>query len=168
MRFALAAFLAMLAAFLPTASTPTESSALRGVEIGDIDVKTAPCTDFFEFANGKWRAENPIPPSMSRWSRRWAAGETAKDKLRDILEAASRAKGAKGSDVQLIGDFYAGCIDEAQAEQAGVKPVEPLLKEIDALRDLNDVQRMISKLHRIAIAVPFQLYGDSDVHEPSR
>jgi putative endopeptidase len=167
MRFAFAALVAAPAALLPIASAPTASSALRGVEVGDIDARTAPCTDFFGFANGKWRAENPIPPSMSRWSRRWAAGETSKDKLRDILEAASRAQGAKGSDEQLIGDFYVGCMDEAQAEKAGVQPVEPLLREIESLRNARDVQRMISKLHRMAIAAPFQLYGDSDVHEPS-
>src|SRR6185503_3175615 len=45
----------------------------KGVQVGDIDTKADPCTDFFEFANGKWRAENPIPASMVRWSRRWQA-----------------------------------------------------------------------------------------------
>jgi endothelin-converting enzyme/putative endopeptidase len=135
--------------------------------MGDIDKKVAPCNDFFEFANGRWRAENPIPPSMSRWSRRWQAGETSKDKLRDILEASALMKSAQGSDEQLIGDFYAGCMDESQAEKSGTKPVEPLLREIDALRDSMGVQRGIAKLHAISIGVPFQIYGDSDVHEPS-
>ena len=120
-----------------------------------------------QFANGKWRAENPIPGSMPRWSRRWQAGETSKDKLRGILETSAATKSAKGSDDQLIGDFYAGCMDEALAEKSGVKPVEPLLKEIDGLRDARDVQHMIAKLQRMYINVPFFLYGDSDVHEPS-
>jgi putative endopeptidase len=142
-------------------------SPLRGIEAGDIDKRVAPCDDFFEFANGRWREQNPIPPSMSRWSRRWQAGETSKDKLREILETAASTKSVRGSDEQLIGDFYAGCMDEAQAQRAGVKPVEPLLLEIDALRDANGVQRTIAKLHSMSIGVPVQLYGDSDVHEPA-
>ena len=42
----------------------------KGVQVGDIDTSVAPCTDFFEYANGAWRKANPIPPSMVRWSRR--------------------------------------------------------------------------------------------------
>ena len=166
MRFARTTFLTMLAV-CPLSLAQNLSPALRGPEVGDINMDVAPCNDFFEFANGRWRAANPIPPSMPRWSRRWQAGETSKDKLREILEAAALAKSVSGSDEQLIGDFYAGCMDESAAARAGVKPVEPLLKEIDGLQRPADVQWMISQLHRIAIAAPFQLYGDSDVHEPS-
>jgi endothelin-converting enzyme/putative endopeptidase len=167
MRLAATTLFAMLATLLSATPVLAESKPRKSVEIGDIDTGTSPCTDFFQFANGKWRAENPIPASQPRWSRRWEAGETSKGKLRGILEAAASTKAAKGSDDQLIGDFYAGCMDEAQAEKAGAKPIEPLLKEIDGLRDAKDVQRMISKLHGMQIAVPFDLYGESDVHEPS-
>ena len=33
--------------------------------------------------------QNPIPASMDRWSRRWAAGEANKEQLRTILDEAS-------------------------------------------------------------------------------
>lgn len=138
----------------------------KGVELGDIDRKADPCTDFFEFANGKWRAQNPIPASMPRWSRRWAAGETSKDKLKEILDAVALSKSTRGSVEQQIGDYYAGCMDDKQAEREGIKPVLPMLTEIDGMRDRKDVQPMIAKLNLIGIAVPFSLFGDSDVHEP--
>jgi putative endopeptidase len=67
----------------------SQSSSLHGIDLGDLDRKADPCNDFFEFANGAWRANNPIPASMTRWSKRWAAGESSKDKLREILEAAA-------------------------------------------------------------------------------
>ena len=94
-----------------------DGTSLQGVQVGDIDRKADPCTDFFAYANGRWRAENPIPASMPRWSRRWAAGESNKDKLREILEQAAATKAQRGSIEQLTGDFYAGCMNEAQAEQ---------------------------------------------------
>src|SRR5437763_10947768 len=85
--------------------TVGQSSSLHGIDLNDLDRKAQPCDDFFEYANGTWRANNPIPASMTRWSKRWQAGETAKDKLREILEAAAAEKNApQGSVDQIIGD----------------------------------------------------------------
>src|SRR3954449_4958723 len=84
-----------------------QSGTLRGIEVADIDRSADACTDFYQFANGRWRADNPIPAAMPRWSRRWAAGESAKDRLHEILDAASSLPAQpKGSIDQLIGDFY--------------------------------------------------------------
>jgi putative endopeptidase len=84
----------------------SESDSLHGIDLSDLDRKAEPCSDFYEFANGTWRANNPIPASMTRWSKRWAAGESSKDKLREILKAASSNKNApRGSTEQIIGDY---------------------------------------------------------------
>jgi len=142
---------------------------LHGVYTEDIDRKADACTNFFDFANGAWRAKNPIPSSMSRWSRRWASGELAKDQLKVILEEVS-AKTAwrAGSVEQLIGDHYAACMDQPKVDSLGVKPIAPLLAEIDAIRDTAGVQRMVGRFHDIGIGVPFALFSGSDNHEPTQ
>ena len=72
-----------------------QGKGLHGIDINDIDRKANPCQDFYEFANGSWRANNPIPPSMVIWSKRWAAGESTKEVLHGILdEAAARSASA--------------------------------------------------------------------------
>lgn len=87
----------------------------KGVYTEDLNRGADPCTDLYEFANGSWRAQNPIPASMVRWSRRWQSGETAKDKLKEILEEASAQRTAtRGSAERLIGDFYGSCMDQAR------------------------------------------------------
>src|SRR3954469_3827143 len=65
----------------PVTPPPAPPPAQHGIQVGDLDRTIDPCTDFFEYSNGTWRAQNPIPPSMPRWSRRWAAGEANKDQL---------------------------------------------------------------------------------------
>lgn len=157
----------MLTLLVACSATAAESSAPQGVQVGDIDRKTDPCTDFFAYSNGRWRAENPIPASMPRWSRRWAAGEANKDQLRGILEQAAATKAQRGSIEQLTGDFYAGCMNEKQADSLGVKPIAPLLAQIDAVRTTADLQKTIAELHAQGIAAPFFVFGDSDVHNPS-
>jgi endothelin-converting enzyme/putative endopeptidase len=158
----------MMAAVLSATLAQPQSGQLRGVEVSDINRTADACSDFYEFANGKWRAENPIPAAMPRWSRRWAAGEAAKDRLHEILDQASALRDQpKGSIEQLIGDFYGACTDEGAINSLGVKPVTTLLGEIDQIRDVAAVQRMIGRFHAIGIRVPFQLMGGSDNHKPT-
>lgn len=145
-----------------------QSSPLRGIEVADINRGADACGDFYEFANGRWRADNPIPAAMSRWSRRWAAGESAKDRLHEILDEASAVPNhTRGSVDQLIGDFYGACTNEAQANALGARPVEPMLADIDAIRNVAGVQRMIARFHGIGIRVPFSVTGGSDSHNPT-
>ena len=97
--------------------------SLQGIQVSDMDQKANPCVDFYDYANGAWRANNPIPASMDRWSRRWAAGESNKEKVRTILEeAATKTDQPKGSVTQLTGDFYAACMDVATINKLGIKP----------------------------------------------
>ena len=147
---------------------PGTATAQHGVYAADLDRTADPCTDFYAYANGAWRAQNPIPASMTRWSRRWQAGETAKDRLKEILdEVSARHDWPSGSVEQQIGDFYGGCMDQAQTDRRGLEPIRPLLAEIDQLREPADVGRMITRLHAIAIPVPFALFGNSDLHTPT-
>ena len=155
-----------LSALLAAALSP--SAPQKGIEPTDIDRHVDPCADFYDFANGAWRAGNPIPASMPRWSRRWAAGEASKDRLKLILEEASAGKDQpKGSVEQLIGDFYGACMDETRANSLGVKPLAPLLAEIAGIKNTADVRVVIARLHGIAVNVPFVLFGGSDNHNPT-
>src|SRR6185503_11225512 len=118
--------------------------------------------------NGSWRAKNTIPPSMPRWSRRWEAGESSKERLKEILEQAAAAKDApKGSVDQLIGDFYGACMDEAAVDKAGVAPLEPYRAQIRAMKTPADVADAITKLQEIGIPVPFAVAGAPDNHNPN-
>jgi endothelin-converting enzyme/putative endopeptidase len=159
---------AVLFLSLACGAAAAEPPAPRGVQMGDLDQNVNPCTDFYEYANGAWRRDNPIPPSMVRWSRRWAAGETAKDQLKVILDEVSAKQTWPGRSVeQLIGDHYASCMDEARIDAAGVTPIRPLLDEIAALPDMAAVQKTIGRLHEMSVNVPIGLFASSDNHEPT-
>ena len=143
------------------------AASLHGIETTDLDRKIDPCTDFYGFANGTWRANNPIPPSMTRWSRRWQAGESSKEKLKGLLEAATNEKGAaKGSVDQLIGDFYGACMDEAAIDARGTAPLKPWLDKIDGIKDTAGLQRVLAELHDLGLSVPFAVTGQQDPHNP--
>jgi putative endopeptidase len=158
-----------LAAILCASSLCAQDKPLHGIDLGDIDRKSNPCDNFYEFANGNWRAHNPIPPSMVIWSKRWAAGESTKDVLHGILDEAT-AKSASApakSTERLIGDFYGACMDEKQIDAQGVKV---LTREFDLIQSIDSVaalQRAITRLHEEAIFAPFAVGSLQDPHSPT-
>jgi endothelin-converting enzyme/putative endopeptidase len=163
MRASRLGFVLLLAPFVAAA----QQAALKGPEIADMNRKVEACTDFFEFANGAWRAANPIPAEMPRWSRRWQAGEASKDRLKGILEEAAAVKNPpKGSTEQLIGDFYGACMDEAAIDRLGVTPLAGWRKDIQAMKTTADVGKMITRFQRYAIFVPFAFVAAPDNHDP--
>jgi putative endopeptidase len=154
--------------FAFSTSSFAQTAPLHGVDLNDLDRKVQPCDDFYEFANGTWRANNPIPASMVHWSKRWQAGETAKDKLRDILEATAAQKDSpKGSTEQIIGDYYGACMDETRINARGIEPIKPWFAKIDAARDMPALQQVMAEMHDILVQVPFAFGSQQDFHKPS-
>ena len=155
-------------AAVPSATT-SRAADQRGIEVGDLNRSVDPCTDFFEYANGTWRANNPIPSYMDRWSRRWASGETNKDQLHAILEeVSSRHDWPAGGHEQLIGDMYGACMDQAAIDKLGVAPAQPMLAEIDKMQKPADLQKMLARFGALGIDAPFGLGASPDNHDPTR
>ena len=151
------------------ASITGSAYAAHGIDASDINRGAAACTDFFDFANGTWRTNHPIPDYMDRWSKRWESGEVNKEHVRDILtEMAALKNSPAGSPEQLSGDFYAACMDETKVDELGAKPVQPLLDEVRAIKIKADVQRTIGHLHDLGVGVPFGVFAAQDLHDPTQ
>ena len=154
------------------ATAPITSSAQKGIETGDLNKNVDACTDFYEFANGTWRHENPIPATMQRWSRRVAARDTNQQQVLNILEQLSQASpalktGSTDHTAQQLGDHYASCMNVAGIDALGLTPLQPLLSEINNMQNMADVQRVIRRLHELAIPVPFTIASATDYHAPA-
>ena len=139
----------------------------RGVAAENIDRAASPCTDFDAYANGAWRATHPMPAIQTTWAIRVVTQDETRARLRSIAEedAAKSSKMPKNSPAQMTGDFYAACMDESRVNALALKPVEPMLKEIDAIHAAPAVSAEIMRLQGVGIAAPLNLSASQDLHD---
>ncbi len=113
-----------------------------------IDSTVKPGNDFFQFANGKWFRENPIPPDEQSNGIWQLIQDTINSQIRYICESSAGVKDApKGSNKQKIGDFFFSGMDSISLNKNGIDPVKPELEKFDQINNLDELIKMVASIH---------------------
>lgn len=150
-----------------TTAQSIESVSIEGnspaIEMEYLDLNVRPQDDFFRFANGNWIDNNPVPPSESRWGSFNELEISNNKKLTSILEDAKTSKAPKGSDLQLLGDYYASYSDLANRKSLGIKPIQKEINEVVNLKSKDEIIPLIAKHHQLGISSLFEFYVGQDL-----
>jgi predicted metalloendopeptidase len=114
-----------------------------------VDKTLDPCDGFYKYACAKWLTSNPIPPDQVFWTTGSGLQLWNEHLLRDTLEAAGTNDPKRSAVHQKIGDYWAACMDESGLDAAGVKPLQPELQRIAALKSKKDLTLAIAHLHHM-------------------
>jgi len=115
-------------------------------DLSAIDKTADPCTDFYQYACGNWKKDNPIPGDQTRWGRFNELGERNNYLLYTELKTAAEAP--KTPLQRQYGDFFAACMNTAEVDKLGVRPLEPQLEAIAALSSSKDLAAFNAKQFR--------------------
>lgn len=133
-----------------------KNQATDALHINWIDNHGSPAEDFYAYANGTWKKDNPIPAEYPSWGSFNIVSEKVQQLIHQMLiQAAANTKAKPGSIAQKVGDFYYSGMDEKNINQLGIKPLQAELDRIDALKNLTDLQNEIAHLHQIGVDVFF-------------
>ncbi|HET9620562.1 MAG TPA: M13 family metallopeptidase [Kofleriaceae bacterium] len=136
-----------------------------GFDVAGMDKSVTPGNNFFQFANGSWVKNTPIPPDKASYAMFTMLYEQSQERTKKILEAAATNQ---DPEAQKIADFYKSFMDEAAIEALGVKPVQGDLDEIAKLKDAHGVALELAKLSRRLTATPIQVAVAQDDREPDK
>jgi putative endopeptidase len=126
------------------------------------DTTANPATDFFQYANGGWFKQNPIPSTESSNGIFQLINDTINSQIRKICESSAATKSTRGSNKQKIGDFYASGMDSLQIERMGIQPIQSELKIINACSNFGQVVQTFAFLHRLGMQPGFTFYVAQD------
>ncbi len=118
----------------------------------DADSTVNPASDFFDYANGNWIKNNPIPADETSWGIGQLVQKELYERLRHINEEALKQDNATGI-TKKIGDFWYAGMDSAGIEKQGIEPLRDELSKIAALQTPKDVMAQAARMHTYGVGV---------------
>jgi putative endopeptidase len=146
---------------------PVEPKPLHSFDLSAIDKTADPCTDFYAYACGNWRKNNPIPSDQSRWGRFNELSERNRYLL--YVDLNNAANDPKTPLQKKYGDFYAACMNSDLADQLGDKPILPALDSINALSGKEQLATLVARLQvKDGTATFFRFSSEQDQKDSTK
>lgn len=122
-----------------------KTNKMKYIYAANMNPAIRPGDDFYQYANGGWLKNNPVPASKTRWGSFDVLRLESMERLRALAEDAA-AHPDKNTISQRVGDFYASAMDTVAIEKAGYTPIKSELERLNKVSDKKDVIHEIAAL----------------------
>lgn len=120
----------------------------HGVDKGNLDLGVDPRQDFYMYACGGWKKNNPLGAEYSRFGTFDQLRENARKQLKELILNLSDDPQSKikGTNAQKVSDLYALGMDSARLNQEGAAPLMPMIEKINSMHS-EDFTTTLAWLH---------------------
>jgi putative endopeptidase len=139
-----------------------QTSIVKPIILQDLSTNIHPADDFFEYVNAKWIQNNPIPSDKTSWGAFDLLQEKSTTAVKKIIDHATKSKAPKGSNLQILGDFFKSGMDTNAINKAGITPLLPYIEIINNAKDKQSIGKMLGLLQVRDINTPFGFYISQD------
>lgn len=134
--------------------TTIAEEKIPGIVLENMDTSVSPKEDFYNYVNGTWLKTNTIPDDESYWGVFGVLRKSTRQDVLDILNSSEELGTHKaGSDQQKALLLFKSELDTVARNEAGIKPIQPLLDKINGINSLKDLQTVYAST--IGVSAPF-------------
>ncbi|MFL9842142.1 M13 family metallopeptidase [Sphingomonas sp. ST-64] len=133
-----------------------------GFDVAGMDRSVTPGNDFYEFANGAWAKNTPIPADKSNYGMFTALADLSNERVRGILDE------VKDDPDNMVGRTYASYLDTATVEARGLAPIQPWLAQVKALDSKAGYSALVVEAAKNGVSGPVGGYVGQDDKFPDR
>jgi len=127
-----------------------EKSKNHGIELQFMDKSVKPTDDFFTYVNGTWVKDTKIPSDRTRWgSFDELRVNTDKDVMVILNEAVADKKLDPKSDQAKAVNLYKSILDTVARNKQGIAPLKPYLAKINAVKNVKDLQVLLTEMEPV-------------------
>jgi putative endopeptidase len=141
---------------------------LQAFDPKSMDTSADPCVNFYQYACGGYLKQTPIPADESSYGQFNEISDQNLLVLKSILEQAAGSTGPRTPNEQKIGDYYGTCMNVEGVNQAGFKPLQPLLDRIAALKSKDELPELTAYLDSIGVNTLFAFSSDQDFKDATQ
>ncbi len=142
-------------------AAPRRSAMSSGIEKQHFSKTLRAGEDFYRHVNDTWLETTEIPADQSNYGAFTALDIETKAAIRDIIESASKSPNPSPIAKQ-VGNLYSSYTDIAQRNQAGIRPIQPMLDRIRAIKDKAELMSVAGELSRKGVSSFFGFYIEPD------
>jgi len=127
----------------------------RGIILANMDTLVSPKDDFYNYVNGTWMKNTNIPDDEVRWGGfNVLRKKTDKDMLAILDNAQKSDKYASETDQAKALMIYQTELDTIARDEAGIKPIQPILDKIASIASVEDFQKVMTE-NATEVSQPF-------------
>jgi endothelin-converting enzyme/putative endopeptidase len=127
-----------------------------GINVSNMNTKISPKDDFFRFVNGTWLDKTEIPSDRTSWGSFNELRQKTDDNSLAILKEASKdPKYKSNTDQGKAIALFNTILDTVGRNKLGIKPIQPILKKIDAIKNVTDLQNFLIEMESQGAGVGF-------------
>lgn len=133
-----------------------------GIDLANLDNSVRPADDFFQFACGGWMKNNPLPAAYSRYGSFDQLGQNNNERVNGILSDLLKKTYQAGTTEQKLSDLYKLAMDSVRRNAEGIKPVMPLINEMEKAKTVKALRDLQLKYAAFGYGVPLGIGFNAD------
>jgi putative endopeptidase len=140
-----------------------------GINISFMKKEISPRQDFFQYVNGTWLDQTEIPSDRNAWgSFNELRQKTDENSLAILKEASKDPKYKSNTDQGKAIALFNTILDTVGRNKRGIKPLEPYLKKINAIKNVADLQNYLIEMQSQGGAGFFGVYVGADAKNSNK
>lgn len=139
----------LLIATLFSCKTEKKENSMKSEAIkkADMDLSVKPGDNFYQYSNGGWIKNNPVPSDKTRYGSFGILYDNNQIKLKSLVDELIKGKKEKSDEAKKIANIFKTGMDTVAVNKTGYEPIKPELADIENIKSKEELLQYVAKMH---------------------